>query len=159
MTCDELRDLLPELLSGAGVDPATDEHLRACAACGQEADVVRGLVERVRGALSDTSEVVVTPPALESVLAAARAANRPRRALGVFARAAALLVAAGLGALADRAWTDRAPAPALVPAPAPTPPASASPVVDPRLREALAERPGGLAASLALLDVMSRPAR
>jgi anti-sigma factor RsiW len=152
MTCDELRDALPDLLSGPGLDTASNEHLRACAACSQEADVVRALVERVRGALADTSTVAVTPPALEDVLAAANAANRPRRALGALARAAALLVAAGLGALADRALIDRTPV-------SPPTTAPASPVDDPGLREVLAERPGGLAASLALLDVMSRPPR
>jgi predicted anti-sigma-YlaC factor YlaD len=152
MTCDDVRDLLPDLLSGAG-DPRLDEHLQACAACRDEADLVRALVARVRGALEPTTSV--TPPALEGVLAAARAAGRSRRALGILARAAALLVAAGLGALVDRALIRPAvDEPDVAPAPA----VEASPADDPGLREALAERPGGLAASLALLDAMSRPA-
>lgn len=151
MTCDDVRDLLPDLVPGEG-DPRLDEHLQACAACSAEADLVRALVARVRGALEPAPRV--TPPALAGVLAAAHAADRSRRALGVLARAAALLVAAGLGAFVDRALI-RPGVDVVEPTPTTV---EASPADEPGLREALAERPGGLAASLALLDAMSRPA-
>lgn len=151
MTCDDARDLLPEALSG-GPDlrrpPGLDDHLAACAACRAEAEATRALLERLRGALAAAPDDVA-PPALEAVLAAARA-RAPSPWPGRLARVAALLLAALAGAAAERAL-QRPPAP-LVSAP---PAAAPAPRVDDALRDLVAERPGGLAASLALLGALA----
>lgn len=146
MTCDDARDLLPEALSGDADlrrPPGLDDHLAACAACRAEAEATRALLERLRGALAAPPDDVAPPP-LEAVLAAARA-RAPNRWPGRLARVAALLLAALAGAAAERAVA-RAPAPPAAAAQAPRVEA---------IRDLVAERPGGLAASLAVLGALA----
>ena len=42
MTCDAIRDLLPDVLTGSRA-PEVDAHLAACAACRAEADLMRAV--------------------------------------------------------------------------------------------------------------------
>lgn len=157
MTCDAIRELLPDVLTGshAGEEgPRVDAHLAGCAACRAEADLLRALLDRLRDAVGPDPDQAVAPPPLEAVLAAARARSAPavRRAPRLL-QAAALLLAAGLGALADRAF---------VSPPAPIRPISSlvvatRPELNPSVREVVAAQPGGLAASLALLGALSEP--
>jgi predicted anti-sigma-YlaC factor YlaD len=150
MTCDAIRELLPDVLTGSPASEV-DAHLAGCAACRAEADLLRALLDRLRDAVTPDAEPVA-PPSLEAVLAAARAREvTPARRAPRLLQAAALLLAAGLGALADRALTAVPPT-----APLPPPPVVASgPELDASLREVVAAQPGGLAASLALLGALS----
>lgn len=150
MTCDAIRELLPDVLTGSAA-PEVEAHLAGCAACRAEADLLRALLDRLRDAVAPEPESVA-PPSLEAVLAAARAREAaPVRKAPRLLQAAALLLAAGLGALADRAFVTP-------PAPAPLPPpvvVATGPELDPSVREVVAAQPGGLAASLALLGALS----
>jgi anti-sigma factor RsiW len=141
MECAELRSRLPEVLSGTSVS-GIEEHLLRCEACRREVAEVRRVLDLVRSATA--SVAAVEPPPFDEVLARVR--SRPRIARRWLARAAALLLAALLGAAGDRALTR----------------SSAHPVPDERAlaareeaRRAISERPGGLGSSLAVLKALS----
>ncbi len=150
-------------------DPEVLAHVASCSACRDEVQAIRALVTRVRSALAPVTAAsaheapthadTVAPPPLEDVLEAVRARARPRRAARLLVHAAGLLAAALLGVTVDRALTRAQPP--LAPTPTVRPSAPSAPSAQPpsaassSLREALAEHPGGLAASLALLDAMS----
>jgi predicted anti-sigma-YlaC factor YlaD len=144
MSCDETRASLSEVLTGAA-EPARREavlaHLAGCAACRLEADEIARVVALVRGAAPPGE--APAPPRWDDVLAAARA---PRgRARRLLVRAAALAIAALLGAGVDRGLSRGTP-----------PPPRETPDVRSEARAVVAGRPGSLGASLAVLDVLAR---
>lgn len=152
MTCDQLVDLLPEALTAPALPAEVEAHLAGCAACRAEAEAVRALVARVRESFPPEAEVA--PPPLAAILAAARAESpeplvaAPRGGSAWLARAAALLLAAGLGALLDRSLAPRSATPD-------APSVRSAAELHLAAREAVAERPGGLGASLAVLGALS----
>lgn len=153
MTCDAIRELLPDVLTGSGA-PEVDAHLAGCAACRAEADLLRALLDRLRDAVAPDPEAeAIAPPSLEAVLAAARAREAsPIRRAPRLLQAAALLLAAGLGALGHRSLASAQGTPTEPSSPRIV---STQPELDPSVREVVAAQPGGLAASLALLGALS----
>lgn len=162
----------------SGIHPDLRAHLERCRACQEEARTIGSLVRRLRSALATrpaapdqspaaaTREDTVSPPPLEDVLEAVRRSTRARQVRARFVRpllsAAVLLAAALLGAAADRAWVRGTHAdvrPPSTSAELESPSADTTPVeADAALRSVVAERPGGLVTSLALLEALSEAA-
>jgi hypothetical protein len=149
MECAEVRERIPELLTGTR-DQGVEEHLVRCEPCRREVESVRRVLDLVQRATLVPGDA--TPPPFEQVLARVR--SRRRALPRLLARAAALLLASLVGAGADRALlrSDRG-----------TPPEDPRRALEARAdaRRAIAERPGGLGASLAVLNALAvdRPRR
>jgi predicted anti-sigma-YlaC factor YlaD len=157
MECAEVRDRLPELLTERGAEPRelTGErgaeprelaaHLVRCEPCRREVESVRRVLDLVQRATEVHADEAAPP--FEQVLARVRSRRRVRPRL-LLARAAALIVASLAGAAVDHALLQAGRA---------TPPDDRRPGLDARAdaRRALAERPGGLGASLAVLRALA----
>jgi len=144
MECAEVREALPELLTGDGkLKASIEEHLLRCEACRRDVAEVRRVLDIVQKA-TDVHGTEAVPP-FEELLARVR--SRRRALPRLLARAAALLLAGLVGAAADRLLVrDHV---------APGDESLQASIARDDARRALAERPGGLGSSLAVLRALS----
>jgi predicted anti-sigma-YlaC factor YlaD len=150
MTCDDVRPLLADAATADAPPAQLAAHLAACAGCAAEAERLAAVACALREGLAAPASV--TPPALEDVLAAARARAprlaRRRRAARAASYLLVLVAGALLGAALERWRREDAATPAPPPGTEAPPPA---PRDDDTLRNVVAANPGGLAAALAAL--------
>ncbi len=166
MRCEEAQAELAELLTGpedAAAAAEVEAHVAGCERCREERDALARALALVRDAIGVEGPPRSAIPRFEDVLAAARARTgarsaaaspspRPARAISLFARAAALLLAALAGVAADRLLLGSGGGGRS--AAIPPSPDTASIENDPGARRTHAQRPGGLAAGLAALKAL-----